>query len=263
MKNSVIESIAIGSFDGMHTAHQRLAQEVDALVIIERNSGYLTDGYRRSFFTKIFCCFYHFDTIKDLSPFEFIEKLQKDFPLLKKIVVGYDFHFGKEKSGDTNTLIKLFKGKVAVIKEISFEDIPIHSRVIKSYLNKGNIKKVTQLLGREYIISGEVIRGQGLGKNALVPTLNMIPKGYQLPLHGVYATKTLIEDRWINSITFLGHRITTDGNFAVETHIIDKNLEMTPAYISIKMIEFIRENKKFETLAELKAQIIKDIAKAN
>ena len=71
-----IRSIAIGSFDGIHIAHKTLLDKVDAVVIIERNGGYLTPGYKRSLFTSKVCCFYHFDTIKSLTPEAFVEKLK-------------------------------------------------------------------------------------------------------------------------------------------------------------------------------------------
>ncbi|MCD6212191.1 MAG: bifunctional riboflavin kinase/FAD synthetase, partial [Sulfurovum sp.] len=68
MLQNNIKSIAIGSFDGLHIAHKTLINEVDAIVIIERNGGYLTPGYKRAFYTDKFCCFYHFDKVKSLSP---------------------------------------------------------------------------------------------------------------------------------------------------------------------------------------------------
>ena len=103
-----IKSIAIGSFDGLHLAHQRLILECEAIVVIERNSGYLTPGYKRSYFTSKPIFFYHFDKISNLTPKEFIQKLQNDFPNLETIVVGYDFVFGKDKAGDIHTIKKLF-----------------------------------------------------------------------------------------------------------------------------------------------------------
>ena len=78
-KNS-ITSIAIGSFDGIHLAHQQLIDKVDALVIIERNGGYLTPGYKRSLYTDKECYFYHFEKVRDLSPEAFVAKLNTDFP---------------------------------------------------------------------------------------------------------------------------------------------------------------------------------------
>jgi riboflavin kinase/FMN adenylyltransferase len=191
--NNQITSIAIGSFDGIHIAHQTLIDKADALVIIERNGGYLTPGYKRSLFTSKVCFFYHFDVIKDLSPEQFIEKLQTDFPKLETIVVGYDFGFGKDKAGNAETLQALFHGMVVIVQEVSIEGVSVHSRTIKAYLREGNIAMANTLLGRTYSIEGEVISGQGLGKKELVPTLNLNVKAYQLPLEGVYATRTKIK----------------------------------------------------------------------
>jgi len=257
-----ITSIAIGSFDGIHLAHQALLHQVEAVVVIERNSGYLTRGYRRTHFTNRVCFFYHFDKIKSLSPEAFLQKLQSDFPHLKKIVVGYDFHFGKEKLGNVQTLQTLYEGEVEIIKEISIEGISVHSRTIKTYLKEGNIQKANLLLGREYLIEGEIIKGQGLGKKELFPTLNLEVKGYQLPLNGVYASRTLIKGKWFDSISFLGHRVSTDGLYAIETHILDKQIGQLRGEVALKFVAFIRENKKFSNLEALKAQIEIDISKA-
>lgn len=257
-----VKSIAIGSFDGMHVAHQKLVEKVDAVVVIERNGGYLTSGYRRTMFTSKMCCFYHFDVIKRLSPEAFMEKLNTDFPQLEKIVVGYDFHFGKDKAGTAETLKELFKGIVEIVEEVSVEGIPVHSRTIKAYLKEGNVEMANKLLGRKYVIEGQVIKGQGLGKKELVPTLNLEVKEYQLPFEGVYATQTLVDGAWLDSVSFLGHRVTTDDSYAVETHILETDIGEVQGKIAVKFISFIRENLKFESLNSLKAQINEDISQA-
>jgi riboflavin kinase/FMN adenylyltransferase len=235
---------------------------VDALVIIERNGGYLTPGFKRANFTSKVCGFYHFDVIKGLSPEGFIEKLQTDFPKLETIVVGYDFAFGKEKVGSAKTLQTLFGGSVEVVKEVSIEGIPVHSRTIKTYLREGNIEMANKLLGREYLIDGVVITGQGLGKKELVPTLNLNVSSYQLPLEGVYATRTKVDGMWLVSVSFLGHRVTTDDSFAVETHILGCNIGEVSGKIEMVFVDFIRANQKFGSLEALKKQIFNDIEKA-
>lgn len=254
-----IKTIAIGSFDGMHIAHQTLINKVDALVIIERNSGYLTPGYKRSLFTSKACCFYHFDTIKSLTPEAFVHKLTVDFPALETIVVGYDFHFGKNKAGNAEMLNTLSDRKVVIVDEVTHEGIAIHSRTIKTYLREGKVEMANAFLGRRYCIEGKVIRGQGLGKKELVPTLNLAVKEYQLPLEGVYATRTLIEGKWFSSVSFLGHRVTTDDSYAVETHIIDKDIGEVEGEIALQFVSFMRINKKFDSLDALKKQIQDDI----
>jgi len=257
-----IRSIAIGSFDGLHIAHQKLIEQVEAIVIIERNGGYLTPGYKRALYTDKVCCFYHFDKIKSLSAEAFVAHLKEDFPHLNKIVVGYDFAFGKDKMGDAAYLQALFEGEVLIVKEVCFEGIAIHSRTIKHYLRKGELSMANALLGRLYQIDGEVIKGQGLGKKSLVPTLNLQVEAYQLPLEGVYATRTKIDGVWLDSVSFLGHRITTDGSFAVETHLIDTEKENVNGQVWIAFVSFLRPNQKFETLGALKTQIVEDIENA-
>ena len=257
-----IKSIAIGSFDGIHIAHQKLIEQAEAIVIIERNGGYLTPGYKRSLYTSKVCCFYHFEKIKSLTPQEFVAKLKEDFPQLEKIVVGYDFAFGKEKSGDAAHLDALFDGEVCIVKEVSCEGVSVHSRTIKAYLTKGNISMANSLLGRAYRIDGEIVKGQGLGKKELVPTLNLHVEEYQIPLEGVYATRTNINGEWLPSVSFLGHRVTTDGSFAVETHILDKNIGEVHGQVWLEFEVFIRENKKFKGLDALKQQIKEDINSA-
>ena len=260
--NNQIKSIAIGSFDGIHIAHQKLIDKVDALVIIERDGGYLTPGHKRSFFTDKVCCFYHFDVIKSLTPEAFVAKLQEDFPALETIVVGYDFHFGKDKAGNAQTLSQLCDKNIIIVDEVSYEGIAIHSRTIKEYLKKGDIKTANALLGRTYHLEGEVVQGQGLGQKELVPTLNLSVKGYQLPLEGVYATRTKIMGKWLPSVSFLGHRVSTDGSFAVETHILDKDVGTVKGTIALAFVDFMRPNQKFESLEALKAQIEIDIERA-
>jgi len=257
-----IKSIAIGSFDGIHIAHQTLIDKADALVIIERNGGYLTPGYKRTNFTSKVCCFYHFDVIKGLTPEAFVTKLKTDFPALETIVVGYDFHFGKNKAGNAQLLRELCDKEVIVVEEVSIEGVSVHSRTIKQYLKEGNIEMANTLLGREYSIEGEIISGQGLGKNELVATLNLNVQSYQLPLEGVYATRTKVNGEWLNSVSFLGHRVSTDGNYAIETHVLDNDIGEVRGTAHIQFVAFMRKNKKFEGLESLKKQIENDLSEA-
>lgn len=257
-----IKSIAIGSFDGLHLGHQTLIQQVEAIVIIERNTGYLTPGYKRCEYTDRICCFYHFDNIKSFTPQGFVERLKSDFPVLEKIVVGYDFYFGKAKAGNAELLKALFDGEVTIVEQVNVEGIPAHSRTIKEYLREGRVKMANMLLGRIYEIEGEAIRGQGLGKKSFVPTVNLSVDHYQLPLEGVYATRTKLNGVWYNSVSFLGHRVTTDGSFAVETHIIDASIGEIHSSLSLLFVDLLRVNKKFESFEALKAQIELDVQRA-
>lgn len=257
----MIRSIAIGAFDGIHTAHNVLADKADALVVIERNSAILTPGYKRSEYITKPIFFYHLDKIKDLTPKEFVNLLISNFGGLEEIVVGYDFGFGKNKSGNIDTLKEYFKGKVTVIDTIMHGHIAVHSRAIKEYIREGKMQDANRLLGRSYVIDGSVISGQGLGGKHFVPTLNIDAKVYLLPKEGIYATRTKIDDTWHKSVSFVGHRVSTDGKFAVETHVLDEVLHRVKGNVKISFEYFIRENRKFNDLNELKKQIIDDISK--
>lgn len=261
--SNTLRSVTIGSFDGIHIAHQALIARADAVVAIERWSGYLTPGYKRAEHIGGKPLFiYDFARIRMLDAKAFVALLTAHFPHLERIVVGYDFRFGKDKQGTPETLRRYFHGEVEVVKEVTYEGVSVHSRVIKRYIEAGDVAFAATLLGRPYRFEGRVIRGQGLGAEKLVPTLNLAVEGYVIPAQGVYATRTRIGDRWYDSVSFWGHRVTTDGSFAVETHVIDCRLGEVEGYIEIEVHAFLRPNRKFERLEALKAAIAQDIAAA-
>lgn len=259
MVNNSIKSITIGSFDGIHLAHKKLIEQAELVVVIERHSGYLTPGYKRALYIDKPCAFYIFEKIKDLSPEAFVDLLKSNYPKLEKIIVGYDFHFGVQKSASAESLKTLFDGEVTIVDEVIMDDISVHSQTIKNYIAAGSIDIANRLLGRRYLIEGFIVTGQGLGKKELVPTLNLCSRHYQLPLEGVYATRTLIDSEWMASVSFLGHRVTTDGSFALETHVLDRELGEVSGYLSIEFLSYIRANKKFDGLESLRNAIEQDI----
>ena len=263
MINSNVLSIAIGSFDGIHLAHRELISLVDEVVVIERGRGRLTPGYKRCYFSPKPCAFYLFEKVKDLSAKAFIDMLLRAYPKLQKIVVGYDFRFGKDRAGTPETIKELFTGEVVVIDEVTINNISIHSKTVVKMLRDGDIKNANRLLGREYSIDGVHIKGQGIGSKELVPTINLEVEDYILPLEGVYITQTTIRGVKYPSVTFLGHRKTLDGSFAIETHIIDRDIQVNDREkVEISFISFIRENLTFDSLDSLKSKIIQDISQA-
>ena len=262
LRKDEINTIAIGGFDGIHRAHQQLVKclgNKGALLVIDRDHANLTPNIKRGEYSKHPCMFYHFLKVKDLSGEEFIKLVKKDFPNLKKIVVGYDFQFGKNRSCVAKDLHTLFDGETVIVSEFLFDGISVHSSTIREFIKNGNITQANRLLGREFAIVGRVIKGQGLGKKELYPTLNLNVKQYLLPKDGVYATRTKIGDSYYNSVSFIGTRVSTDNEFSVETHIIDEDTLPNFEDVEIFFVEYLRENKKFTDMSELKAQISKDI----
>ncbi|XOB61415.1 bifunctional riboflavin kinase/FAD synthetase [Campylobacterota bacterium DY0563] len=260
-----ITAIALGGFDGMHIAHQELFNHLGdkgAVVSIESEYANLTPKTYRQEYCKYPIYYYILENIKHLSGEEFISLLKEEFPNLEKIVVGFDFCFGKNRKNCISELKNLFHGEVTVVDEIKLDGIPVHSRIIRDYIKDGDIKQANKLLGKEYKIFGNQIKGQGLGSKSFVPTINLNIEDFILPTEGVYLTKTIINEEELPSVTFLGHRVTTDGSFAVETHIIDKNIKNRFSLVQIKFIDKIRDNKKFNSFEELKKQIELDLKMA-
>lgn len=255
-------SIAIGGFDGMHIGHQQLFRELDAqstIVVIETGYANLTPKKEREHFTHFPLLYLELENIRHLSGEEFIAFLKEKFPKLQKIVVGYDFHFGKDRKYSHKELKELFDGEVAVVEEVSLHGDSVHSHKIRAKLQIGDIIGANAFLGHNYTIKGSVVSGQGIGKKELYATINIEAEGFLMPKEGVYATLTRIDDEehFHPSVSFVGHRVTTDGSFALESHILDGEVLCTEK-ASISFVNFIRENKKFASLEELKKAIQKD-----
>lgn len=262
ISKSSIKAIAIGSFDGIHKGHKKLIKQLGkdgALVVVRSDKASLTPGDRRQEYSGVPCFYYDLDDISELRGDEFIDMLKKDFVNLNKIVVGYDFKFGKDRAWDKHDLKHLFDGEVVVVDEFCFDGLGVHSSAIKRFLRDGDIYRANRLLGREYSVVGRVVDGQGIGKKYLYPTLNLDITPYLVPKNGVYATRTKIDDITYSSITFIGNRLSTDGEFAIENHILDKNIDYRPNFVRVCFVEWIRDNMKFDTLEDLKRQISKDI----
>jgi len=257
-----IDSIAIGVFDGFHLGHQQLLNRLTpngAVLIIYKEKANITPGFTREKFTKYPCIFMKFSSIKSLNCVDFVSLIVNYFPNLKEIIVGYDFKFGANRTCDIKDLKKIFKGKIEVVDEFFIDNISVHSSKIREFIRNGEIEKANTFLGRSYSITGEVISGQGLGKKELFPTINVHIEKYIIPKDGVYATKILINKKMYKSITFIGTRESTDGNFACETYVIDEKQIPKSDEVEIFFIKYIRGNKKFNSLKELKNQISRDI----
>ena len=262
VNKNTITSIAIGGFDGMHSAHQELFKNLDdngAILSIESGYANLTPKRYRQEYSIYPIYYYVLENIRHLEGNEFIKLIKEEFPNLKKIVVGFDFCFGKNRRYCIEKLKDLFNGEVLVIDEIKIDNIPVHSRIIREFLKDGDIKMANKLLGKEYKIYGQQIKGQGLGSKSFVPTINLKVEEFLLPQEGVYISKTILDNKEYESITFLGHRVTTDGSYAVETHILDENITNDNYTTQIKFYEKIRNNKKFDSFESLKKQILDDI----
>jgi riboflavin kinase/FMN adenylyltransferase len=250
----------------MHLGHQQLFKNLGdfgAIVVIQTGYANLTPYQKRQNYTNYPIFYYPLEHIKHLEAKEFLDLLKQEFPNIEKIVVGYDFRFGSKAAYDTNDLKKLFKGSVEIVSEYKYDNISVHSRVIREYLRNGEIILANNLLGHTHIIEGIHIKGQGLGKKQFVPTINLdIDAEYLIPQEGIYVTRTSVNNIFYHSVTFIGHRMTTDNKYAVETHLIDTKINNFDfKKVKVEFLKKIRENQKYDKYEDLKIQILQDIEK--
>ncbi len=256
-----IKSIAIGKFDGIHLGHQKILKALNkdsAVIVIDNNVTNVLTTLKDRLHRIPNSYVLSLDSIKDLQGEDFIKLLCDTLPKLRRIVVGYDFRFGKNRIFGANDLQERFKGEVKIIPKISYHGIPVHSSVIKDLIRHGDISVANAMLGWNYSIKGEVISGQNIAHKELFATLNIKTQDYVIPASGVYAS--FAND--LKAVSFIGHRLSTDKNFAIETHILDKNIKSAPESLRLTFIKKLRENQYFKNLGLLKAQITKDIAQA-
>ncbi|WP_299190048.1 riboflavin kinase [uncultured Campylobacter sp.] len=219
-----VHAVAIGNFDGMHLGHQKLFEnlgEHGAIIVVLTGIGSkLTPFAFRSAFTqkKIFYC--ELSKIKNLSGGEFIELLGQNFINLQKIVVGEDFRFGRDRACGVEFLQREFRGQTCVVGEFCLGGSGVHSSRIKDLLSRGRCEEAAELLGRDYELCGRIVHGQGRGAREFVATLNLEPGWFFIPKSGVYATVTSVRGARYKSVSFVGERLSTDGAFALETHIL-------------------------------------------
>ena len=204
------------------------------------------------------------DLLSELSPEQFVEKVLSESLSLKHIFVGKDFKFGKDRAGDINSL-KSFGLKYRIglssIKLKNQDGTSISSTKIRNNLKKGKIKEANELLGRPYMISGLVIEGDKRGRQIGFPTANISLGKLIRPAFGVYAVLIEgIENKVLRGIANIGRRPTVnDRGVLLEVNIFDFNEDIYGKKIFISLIDFIRDEKKFDGIENLKKQIVMDV----
>lgn len=205
------------------------------------------------------------DTTKNMQPESFVKNILVDLLDTKAIVVGEDFCFGKDRKGNVDLLKELGKKynfSVYALKKVEYKNREVSSTLIKEELVKGNLEDVNAMLGTAFSITSKVLHGKHFGNTIGFPTINFIvPDEKIMPPNGVYATKTIIDGKEYLSITNVGIRPTFDDGDkrTVETHIIDFNDDIYDKIVEVKFYKFIRAEKKFSSVDELKKEIEKNM----
>lgn len=197
----------------------------------------------------------------------FLREVIYDRLQAREVYLGKGFAFGKARGGNIDLLRKLsaelgfFADEVA---EVQLRGQRISSSKIRELLLSGEVNRARGMLGRPYGVEGKIVRGDRRGHTIGFPTANLQPQNRVIPRTGVYVTATLIGDTWRRSITNIGVRPTfeTDAAPSVETYIFDFDGDLYGNVLRVRFLHRIRDERKFNGIDELKAQIRKDSARA-
>jgi riboflavin kinase/FMN adenylyltransferase len=278
-------AMAIGFFDGIHLGHQKVINNavdyanenhVKSIVITFDRSpkvalGYAMDeGYLTPTDEKLrlleemgvdYTLVLKFnDSLLSLSADAFINEYLLEIGTCY-VSVGFDFRFGQGGTGDTERLQRCGAFKVDVSEPVLMAGAKVSTRSIKKYLKMGDLDIVTQMLGRHFSVSGEVVYGQQLGRTIGFPTVNLKLDGdYLFSLRGVYATVSYIDGIRHVSMTNVGYNPTMNlvDDISIETHIFNFDQEIYGKKIRVEFIGKIRDEITFNGIDKLIAQLEKD-----
>jgi len=285
--------VTIGTFDGVHIGHQEIIKNLvksasntnnksviltffphprmvlqkgtnlkllttlqEKIVLLEKTG---LDFLIIEPFTKDFSRYTALDFVRDIL----VQQLK-----LKKLVIGYDHHFGRNREGNFEQLKEygiVYGFDVEEIPAQDIQNIAVSSTKIRKALEEGNIEKANSYLGYEFMLTGTIIHGRGLGQKWNYPTVNIhIEETYKLiPKSGVYIIKTSINNNHIFGIMNIGYRPTIDGKHqTIEVHLLDFNADLYGENIQVQLVYRLRDEQKFVSVDELFAQIKRDESNA-
>lgn len=208
-----------------------------------------------------------FRAVRDLAPEFFIQRILCESLNAKVVVVGVDFRFGVDRSGDVDTLWRAGQElgfAVDGVPLLSESLSPLSSSRIRALVKEGDVDGAEELLGRPFTMRGVVARGDGRGRTIGVPTANIaIDVGLLLPKTGVYATRVTVGDSQYPAVTNVGVRPTFEGGpVTVESHLLDVELNMYELQMDVAFLDRLRDERKFESVDSLVSQIHDDIEQA-
>ena len=287
LSNSVV---TIGTFDGVHVGHKKIIkrlvkiakeEHLQAVVLTffphprmvvqkdtdikmlntidEKNKLMEAEGIDHLVvkkFTKEFSRLSAQDYVRDIL----VETLH-----VKHIIIGYDHHFGRNRTANINDLKafgEIFNFKVTEISAKEIDEVTVSSTKIRKALLEGDIKTANTFLGYNFMLTGIVVKGKGLGKKLDYPTANIhIEESYKLiPKNGVYVVKAIIEDVIVFGMMNIGTNPTVNGKVqSIEVHFFNFSKDIYKLKLEIEILERLRDEQKFDSLDDLKNQLAKDL----
>ncbi|MDE7307197.1 MAG: bifunctional riboflavin kinase/FAD synthetase [Lachnospiraceae bacterium] len=286
IKKSVV---ALGKFDGVHLGHQAILEELkkeknrdkeiktviitfsispEAVLSDKKLKYIMTDREKREYFEHSGID-YLIDIKLDkkflnISAQDFVKEYLSEKLGAVKVVCGKNFRFGRDRQGTTDFLGNIgikFGFETKIVDYVTIEKKEISSTRIRTEILKGNIELANKMLGHEYSVTGIVEHGRELGRTLCFPTINIQPPDDKiLPPNGVYISECVISEKNRAGVTNLGIKPTVGGErIGIETNIFDYSGNLYGQEVTVRLLKFLREEKKFESIYELQEQIKKDI----
>jgi riboflavin kinase/FMN adenylyltransferase len=288
--------VLLGNFDGVHRGHQAVigaaaeeAGRLGAPLVVVTFEPHPRRFFRpddppfllTSFRSKLLqlgalgvdvLLVLRFDrAMSEMTAEDFVSKVLIGGLAPRQITIGYDFHFGHQRRGNPAMLKQLAEPAgiaVKVVEPVATADGEVYSSTrIREYLAGGKPGHAAALLGRPFEIEGRVERGDRRGRTIGFPTANLSLGSYLRPAYGVYAVRAGLEDgeatEWIDGVANLGVRPTVDGRkLLFEIHLFDFDRDIYGQHLRVALIEYIRPERRFDSLDALRAQIAEDGAAA-
>lgn len=287
-------ALTIGNFDGVHFGHRRILRQVVALaaargwqpavltfdphptqvVAPDRTPVLLTSPAHRAELmgeegiAEVLILPFTAE-IAHLSPEDFVRQLLVERLRVRAVLVGDNFCFGYRQSGNVRLLTELgarLGFEIDIVPAVTWRGLMVSSSGIRAVLKSGRVSLAARMLQHPYALDGAVVEGRGIGSKQTVPTLNLAPGAGLVPAPGVYVTRALDlagGRRW-NAITNIGYRPTfgASDELSVETFLLDPFTGETPGRIRLEFLWRVRDERKFESSAALKEQILRDVSVA-
>jgi riboflavin kinase/FMN adenylyltransferase len=282
--------VTVGVFDGVHIAHQEILRRMKEeklktgartvlvtfdphpqevlhpnekfyiLTTIDERIELLSDYDLDIIFVVNFT-----PEFSNITAEEFCKEIMLGRIGLRKVIVGYNHAFGKNREGNPEKLKgfgERYGFEVELIPQLLVENNPVSSSKIRAILNEGNVRLASKLLGRYYFINGVVVKGSGRGKELGIPTANIEPISSRklMPKNGVYVVRVTIDRKHYFGLMNIGYRPTfeLDSERVAEVNIFDFDEEIYFKHIKVEFIDRLRDEMKFPTPKELVEQIEKD-----
>ncbi|MFC1914861.1 bifunctional riboflavin kinase/FAD synthetase [Chloroflexota bacterium] len=280
--------LTIGVFDGVHRGHKHLLSQLteqarqhnllsgvvtfrqhpEKMLSPQTRLPFLTDLTQRTGLLKnegvdMVVPLSFTSEMAQLSASQFVSLLKR-YLRMRGLLIGSDFALGKNREGDFDILRALgeeLNFSVTIISPLTINGEVVSSTAIRKVLADGDMKRVTNLIGRPFRLQGQVITGTGRGLELGFPTANLkIDPKQALPPEGVYATRAYLDDKTCPSVTNIGRNPTFGNNeLTVEAYLLDYHNNLYGRELKIDIVERLRDEKRFNSVEELKNQIASDI----